>query len=274
MLFKNAVHIKNYTNLLETSAQFSAHGSSFLRGTMMPSVQTIDLLVKEYGIQPDDVDALWRALTRSESGHTRGSWAGTFKRLVLNPVQTVSGQPACCAWLRFLLERSDTSRAILRVVHAQVAEEKWGFQDILHWCESFHLLQYVPIDHGHAQAVQRAMSASGAVFDEEALVEYGLPACSCRWYVHYCVCDHAIALMLQQGTLLKIPPKLDPARTQRASLARISCKKGATGSHVGRIAKSREGGARDFDDSPSGRTAKKGKGKKGKSKRARAPRKA
>jgi hypothetical protein len=110
------------------------------------------------------------------------------------------------------------------------------------------------------------MSASGAVFNEEALLEHGLPACSCRWYLHYCVCDHAVALMLHQGTLLKIPPKLDPARTQRSSLARISCKKGATGSHVGRIAKSRKVGARDFD-SPSGRTVKKSKRKKGKGKK-------
>jgi hypothetical protein len=94
-LFKNAVHIKEKTNLLETSTQFSPAGSSFLHGTLMPSVQVIDLLVNEYGIPPDDTDGLWRALTRTASGDTRGSWVGTFRRLVLNPVQTVSGQPAC-----------------------------------------------------------------------------------------------------------------------------------------------------------------------------------
>ena len=61
----------------------------------MPSVQVIDLLVNEYGIPPDDPDGLWHALTHTASGDTRGSWVGTFRRLVLNPVQTVSGQPAC-----------------------------------------------------------------------------------------------------------------------------------------------------------------------------------
>ena len=93
------------------------------------------------------------------------------------------------------------------------------------------------------------MRASGAEFNEAALTRYGLPACSCHRYVHYCVCDHAIAMMLDKGILDKIPPKLNPAGTKRTALASITyAKKGAgAGSKAGRIRKSRKGGARERD---------------------------
>jgi hypothetical protein len=62
-----------------------------------------------------------------------------------------------------------------------------------------------------------ALAAGGATIDYAQALASQVPACSCTHFKHYCMCDHALAILEADKVVVSPPPTLDPTPTVRAA---------------------------------------------------------
>lgn len=97
--------------------------------------------------------------------------------------------------------------------------------------------------------VLNALVAGGATVDRDRAREdgIGVPACSCKWFKHYAMCDHALAFLEQNKVVTSPPPTLDPTPTTRVKPVSVTpgTLPNRAPSKGGRAANARRGGALD-----------------------------
>jgi len=110
-------------------------------------------------------------------------------------------------------------KAFLKNPELVTEDQDWSFDELNDWCKTFHVLRPLVADGGH---VEQAITHLHAMLSYnnipmmplEDLLELredeGLVSCTCKKYLHYCMCPHSFLTALRRGIIKGYPPTLDP----------------------------------------------------------------